>query len=336
MTTKNNSTELKELAQNVLSYYEISPDNLTIIQNNGLKTLWKVTHNNQLKCLKRLKHTKDKALFTVNAQRHVFENGGKVPEVYLNNQGEPITEYMDQLFVLYEWIEGSDLFFNRPVDLSLALQGLSKFHVFSKGYQSPEGAKVSSKLGRWPEQYDSMMRRMMKWKEEAKLKPQHPSYKSYLQYIDSIIDLANQALDALNQSSYGVLTDIELSASTLCHQDYGEGNVIKSSGGIYVIDLDGVTYDLVIRDLRKIIGKRMEKGGNWNLNQIEAILKSYEKHNPLSLQEKEVLKADLLFPHWFFAKTKNMFKKNKPVKPSEITKIGELEAKKLLVLKEWL
>lgn len=335
MKIENSPAELQVLARDVLAAYDMTPDEMKIIQNNGLKTLWKVRHGDQFRCLKRLKHQREKALFTVYAQQYIAENGGKVPIIYPNRDGELITEHLGELFVLYEWIDGRDVSFSDPADRALALAGLAKFHISSIGYEPPAGAEISSKFGRWPEQYESMKRRMLKWKEEADLNRQYPSHRSYLDSIDAIIELADQTLAALSQSPYGVITATALSNSTLCHQDFGEGNVILLGEDLYVIDLDGVTYDLVIRDLRKIIGKSMEKQGDWTVHQIDRILSAYERYNPLSPEERELLKIDLLFPHWFFAKAKNLFKKNKPMKENEILRIGQLEAKKRIILQDW-
>ncbi|SHJ89379.1 CotS family spore coat protein [Tepidibacter formicigenes] len=324
---------LINLAKSVLSNYNINPDNIKIIQNSGLKTLWKFNCKDKTMCLKRLRHSKEKALFSVNAQINVYNNGGHVPKVYLNSNNNPITEYNEQLFVLYEWIDGRDLYFNNPTDFRLALEGLAKFHIASRGYVPPKGAKISSKLGRWNEQYESMKKRMLKWKEEAKNNLSNISHKSYYENIDSIINIADMALNGLEKSAYKDLTNIELSKSTLCHQDFGEGNVIFSGTESYVIDLDGATYDLVIRDLRKIIGKRMQKRGKWQEEIINTILNWYEKNNKLSLEEKEILKIDLLYPHWFFGEVKNLYKKNKYLSPNKIERIAELEKSKVRILK---
>lgn len=332
MKANDKLVDLSQLAKNVLLNYNIIPESLSLIQNNGLKTLWKVMVDNRYFCLKRLKHSLEKATFTVNAQIHLFSNGRKVPEVYRNNLAEPITVYDEQLFVLYQWVDGQDLNFSNPADLAVALGGLAEFHRSSFGYNPPADAKISSKLGRWPRQYESMRNRMLKWKDVSTTEPTRPAYQMYLKYIDPIIDLANLALEMLNNSSYHLLTDCEFSESSMCHQDYGEGNVISTPDKVYVIDLDGITYDLVIRDLRKIIGKRMEKRGSWDESQIKTILKSYEKYNPLTLQEKEILSIDLLYPHWFFGKVKNLFKKNKPLRGGEIEKIGKLELSKQNIL----
>lgn len=334
MKPENDILSLNDLARNVLLQYDINPDKIRVIQNNGLKTLWKITQNNEAKCLKRLKQTKEKALFTVGAQIYLVQAGGAVPKVYLNREGNPLTEYMEQIFVLYEWIEGRDFSFARPADLRLALEGLAEFHVSSRGYTAPEGAKVSSKLGRWPHQYESMISRMLKWKNEAAAKTESSVYKSYCRCVDSIAEMGNMALDALQKSSYSNLTDIVPEKSALCHQDYGEGNAVLQGDTVYVLDLDGITYDLPVRDLRKIIGKRMEKLGQWDKKVIEDIMLWYEKNNKLSSEEKNLLKIDLLFPHRFFGTVKNLFKKNKVLAPGEITRIRDLELSKTAVLND--
>ena len=176
---------------------------------------------------------------------------------------------------------------------------------------------------------------MIRWKEEAKKNPSNPSYKAYLEYIDNITALCQKSINDLQDSPYEALTSIQQHKSSLCHQDYGSGNAILSDKGVYVIDLDGVTYDLSARDLRKIIGKRAEKRGRWEIEDINRILGYYEKLNKLLPEEIEILKIDLLFPHWFFGTIKNMFSKNKMVKASEIIKIANLEKEKVEVLNNW-
>lgn len=336
MKINNTYDELKDIFNNVMIKYNMKPNNIKIIQNEGLKTLWKFNHDNKTLCLKRFRHTKEKIIFSVNAQRYIKQNGGLVPDVYSNSEGQYITEYMGQLFVVYEWIDGRDLNFTRASDFRYGIEGLASFHRLTKGYKAPESAKISSKLGRWPEQYASMKKRMLKWKEIAKSNASNNSYKVYLQCIDDIIDLCDRALNVLEVSSYHKMTGVELHESPLCHQDYGSGNAILSQEKVYIIDLDGVTYDLVTRDLRKIIGKRAEKRGSWDINDINTILGYYEKNNKLTTQDKNILKADLMFPHWFFGTIKNIFSKNKLVNPGKIAKIAKLENQKIKVLDDWI
>lgn len=336
MKIENNNLSLIQLGKDVLLNYNIISKSLNIIQNNGLKTLWKFTHNNQTMCLKRLRQTKENAIFSVNAQVYIFNNGGNVPRVYLNTQGSPITEHMGQIFVLYEWINGRDLNFERPSDLHVGLEGLAKFHKISRGYTPPEDGSISFELGKLPNHYEDMINKMLTWKKIAEINLQNSSSRTYLKYIYFILKISNEALNQLLKSSYDILTDINFRESSLSHQDYGTGNAVLSDKGVYVIDLDGVAYDSPIRDLRKIIVKRMKKHGKWEKNILETILQWYEKNNKLSPEEKEVLKIDLLFPHKFFGISKNLFLKNKIVKAEKITKIAMLEQSKVSILEQWI
>ncbi|MGE5472620.1 MAG: CotS family spore coat protein [Ignavibacteriales bacterium] len=332
MDIESGNISIMDLAKNVLLQYCIIPENIAVIQNNGLKTLWKFSAGDQILCLKRLKHSLDKAVFSVNAQIHIYNNGGKVPSVILNTSGEPITEYKEQLFVLYQWIEGRDLDFNNPSDLAYAMKGIAEFHLASKGYLPPADARISSKLGKWPNQYEDMRNRMIEWEETAKTKSTYPVYKTYLKWIGPMIEIANSAIERLNKSSYDILTSIEPEKSPLCHQDYGKGNALLVGEELYVLDLDGVTYDLPIRDLRKVIGKQAENYNQWNPEKIHFILKNYQRVDELDNKELELLIIDLLYPHWFFGTIKNLFQKNKSLKNSDIESIARLEQSKLEVL----
>lgn len=330
--TENN---LRTLATEVLQEYDIIPDELSVIQSGSVKTVWKFAYQNREYCLKRLKQSLDKVLFSVNAQIYIKNSGGNVPGIVFNKNNEPIVKFDNQLFAVYEWLNGKDLNFMSPKHLSLAIEGLAKFHVASKGYSAKEEARVSSKLGKWPNQYESMKNRLIAWKEIAGTHSS-PQHKSYLICLDSVIDLADQAIMLLDKSMYRELTMETSNAPVLCHQDYGKGNALLTSEGVVVIDLDSVTFDLPSRDLRKIIGKIAENNNRWDKKTIDDILFWYSNVNKITDDEKKVLYIDLLFPHWFFGLVKNQYDKLKDIKASEIERITRLELSKIPIIRELL
>lgn len=326
-------SELKQLAITVLANYNILPLDISIIQGGSIKTVWKLRDKNGIYCLKRLKQTLDKVIFSVNAQIYIKKAGGNVPSICLAKNGEPIVELNDQLFVLYEWIIGSDLNFSTLNDLSNAIKSLAKFHLSSKGYIAKEGARVSSKLGKWPSQYESMMNKMVAWKEHAKAKGTS-QHQAYLKYVDEIINIADKAIILLKSSRYEELISNKSTVAVLCHQDYGKGNALQTENGVVVIDLDGVSFDLPSRDLRKIIGKMAENKGRWDKTGISDVISWYSSVNKLSEDEKKVLYIDLLFPHWFFGLVKNQYDILKDLKAIEIEKVAKLEISKLTIINE--
>ena len=324
---------MEKLALEVLKKYGLAPESMTVIQSGAIKTVWKVKASGRLLCLKRLRQTIDKARFSANAQIHIKNSAGLVPGIIPDKNSQPVVQYNDQLFVLYEWIDGTDLNFSSPSGLKRAVQGLAHFHTASRGYRPAEDSRVSSKLGKWPEQYGSMKNKLALWRENALGSLSQPHYAAYARYADSMINLGNQAIDRLGRSKYVQLTEEGSSSIVLCHQDYGKGNAIAAGNDIYVLDLDGVTFDLPARDLRKIIGKIAENKGRWEAESIRDILDWYTEVNPQNEDEKDVLYTDLLFPHWFYGLVKNLFQGGKPLKAAEIERIARLEEAKVPILK---
>lgn len=326
---------LVNLAGQVLSYYRLKPGSISVVQSGSVKTVWRVIAGEKTYCLKRLGHSIDKAQFSVSAQDYIRQKGGNVPAIIHSSQGNRIVEHNGELFVLYEWIDGSDLNFRLASDLQAALQGLAKFHTASRGYAASAEARVSTKLGKWPEQYASMRNRLAAWKEEALPKNRITSHSAFLKHADRIMEMADNSLELLSRSQYAKLS-ANPAAAVLCHQDYGPGNALKTPSGVYVLDLDGVTYDFAARDLRKIIGKQAEMRGKWDASMISQVLDAYLRINPLSDSEKELLYIDLLFPHWFFGLIKNQYQNSKLLKSDEIERMSALEQSKVPVLKELL
>lgn len=324
--------DLIKLAFDVLKHYKMSPDNISIIQSGTIKTVWKFKCKDKTYCLKRLKQTYDKALFSVYAQIYIKNSGGNVPEIIPDENKQAIVIYNEQLFVVYEWLNGKDLDFNNQSDLKTAVQGLAEFHMKSKGYIPVSGSRVSSKLGKWPEQYSSMADKLSSWRNISKSKLSVPCFSAFLKCVDGTLDISNLALELLNKSDYLELVKEDSSFPVLCHQDFGKGNAILTENGLFVLDLDGVTFDLPARDLRKIIGKRAENKGKFETKDILEVLKWYSEINQLSDKELVATYIDLLYPHWFYGLTKNIFLNNKAIKPDEIEKIAKLEQSKISIL----
>lgn len=332
----NSTSNLNNLAVTVLKQYSINADDIRIIQGENIKAVWKLKYNSKYYCLKRLKQTLDKVLFSVNAQIYINGKNGKVPSVILNINNSPITSFDNQLFVLYEWVEGRDLNFKNASDFKEALRGIANFHNVSRGYIPPCEARVSSKFGKWMDQYNSMKNKFLKWKELSYTTPSLPHYNAYIKSVDSIIDIANRAIELLKKSKWEKIKSLESEYAVLCHQDYGRGNALLNSEGIYIIDLDGVTFDLCTRDLRKIIGKESENKRKWDISFINTSLGWYEEVNPIKNEEKEIFIIDLLYPHWFYGLVKNIFINNKTIKASEIEGIARFEQSKVSSLMQML
>lgn len=325
------ATTLTQLATDVLKNYDITGKTLKVIQSGTIKTVWKVEGTDGSYCLKRLNKPMEVAQFTINAQKYIHENGGLVASVYDNKKGEPITEYNGQLFVLYQWLPGRNVILTKPADLKITIQGIAKFHQKTRGYQPPGSSRISSKLGRWPEHYRSMRERLVAWKSAAGGKGAF--YKLFRENADKYIAMALEAEELLGKSVYTEWVKKLEKSPIMTHQDYGEGNCLAASEGVYILDLDGLTYDLPIRDLRKMVNQRMANRGSWDKDLLHRMVTWYKEANPLSDEELRVLYIDLWFPHQFHDTSKNVFLKGKPGDAGKLREALRIETSKVPILR---
>ncbi len=77
-------------------------------------------------------------------------------------------------------------------------------------------------------------------------------------------------------------------------------------GGIWIIDLDGVAFDLPIRDLRKLISSTMDDMGVWDLTWIRGMINAYNEANPIEPDLYQVLLVDMSLPNEFYKHVKEM------------------------------
>ncbi|MFG6120793.1 MULTISPECIES: hypothetical protein [Thalassobacillus] len=107
---------------------------------------------------------------------------------------------------------------------------------------------------------------------------------------------------------------------------------------MWVIDLDGVSFDIAIRDLRKLIIDRMDAIGKWDADYIREMIQSYNTANPISDEEYEMLLIDLSLPNSFYKELKPIVYSPTTFMTEEFNQqlqfINELEKTKWPVLDE--
>src|SRR5690554_3010225 len=268
------------IVQRVMAHYPQTVTGARTIQSGGPKVVWKLETAGGPLCLKRLRHPEERAAFSVPAQVHIARSGGPVPAVLPARDGALWVQVDGAVFVLYQWIEGRNARFSPTGDLVPAVEALASFHERSRGYQPPEGCRISSKLGGLPGHYESLRRRLEEWKRVAAGDPGDPFHAAYLSAVDQEIERALAAEEALQRSAYAEMVERALPGDTLCHQDYGEGNALIASGKVWVLDLDNVTFDFPARDLRKLLTKLMLARGSWNEALAATVLDAYCRIHP--------------------------------------------------------
>jgi len=90
------------------------------------------------------------------------------------------------------------------------------------------------------------------------------------------------------------------------HEDYGWSNgQIGPDGKVWIIDLDGVSFDLTFRDLRKLITGTMDDRGDWDVAMMRSMIQAYHRANPIEPEAMQVMLIDMLLPNEFYKLVKD-------------------------------
>ncbi|MGN7297420.1 CotS family spore coat protein [Ferdinandcohnia sp. SAFN-114] len=325
--------KLIQLAESILKYWNFTINHIEIIQGGQLALVWKVVTPEQTICLKRIHRPEKKALFSIYAQDYLAKKGALVPKIIPNNHGKLYTKSGPFLFVVYDWIEGRPFELTMKEDLEMIMKGLAEFHQASIGYHPPPGVPIFTKLGRWPNHYIKRCQQMETWKRIAETMPDDPFSQAYLQEIDPFIKEGRETLQRLSQSGYQEWVDQIKNEPNLCHQDYGTGNSLLSPDNrIWVIDLDTVSYDLPIRDLRKMIIPLLDTTGHWNAEQFNTMINAYESISPLTAEQKNIMFIDMLFPYELYDVIRERYVRKTPLLADELLSALQYETVKSTAL----
>ena len=300
--------ELDELALRVIADYDMAVYEKTLITSKPDKggAIWKIETDKGPRSLKVLHRKPIRSYFCVGAQDYVVKQGGRVPELKKTKDGRLSVEKGGKLWIVTDWIETLTPASKDLEGAQALCYGLGEFHRHSRGYIPPKGSQKASRLYRWPAYYQKIIKKMDWFRNIAKAYAEIPSSQTLLSALDIYERQALDTFTNLEQSSYARIVTLGETHWGLVHQDYGWSNGQLGPGGLWVIDLDGVAYDLPIRDLRKLISGTMDDMGRWDITWIRGMLDAYHQANPLDLETYDILLNDLAFPNDFYKHIKEI------------------------------
>lgn len=315
-------------------YPHLQISGIEVIQGGGIKTIWKVDTCKGPVCLKRIRKSIPIVKFTTAAQAYLSNKGALVASIIPTKDGKLYFVHEGYGLVLYSWIEGTDLDMEENKEhLDAGLKGLAQFHKDTVGFVPPADCDTYDRMGVWPDHFEKMLNEMKQWKTVAE-NQNSDFHQAYLNIADEMIYQAEQSIQMLKSSCYSEWVQEIGAYGYLAHQDYGKGNALQTNIGVYVLDLDNLAYDLPLRDVRKLIFKRMAKLGYWDLDEVQRLISCYESILPLTEDQKKIIYIDLLFPHKFYGYVKKPFKKDEIGEEKKLLKSYKVEVDKMPILRQ--
>lgn len=328
-----------DLALEVVKFYDFSVHDIEVMATKPFKggAIWKIETSKGPKSLKLLHRRPNRSLFSLGAQEYLVDvQGARVPAIVKAKNGENYVEVAGKLWFVAEWITPLEPTTNDLDGAKNLCYALGEFHRLSKGYIPPKNAEIATRVTRWPRKYEKMIVKMDWFRQLLLAYNEMPASELIYNVLDMYEEQARESLQRLQQSSYPELS--RLGDWGLAHQDYGWSNAQMGPKGMWVIDLDGVTFDLPMRDLSKLITSVMSGLGEWNAAYLREMVLAYHEANPLTPKMYEILLIDLSLPIEFYKNVKDMVYEpevflNEETKET-VQSIIELEESKWPVLRE--
>jgi CotS family spore coat protein len=297
----------------VLSSY---PFKVLDIRNESYKEkkgVWWIKTDKGMYVLKKMSCSEETLKFLLDAVNHLIANGILLPRTIKTSDGREFVNVNGTCFVLSQAVEGKNPSYSSSRELDSIVKELARFHKASRGYSPKPGCKPKFHMGLWIEDYRRQIEEINDYYKSELAKSEHDAIgKVILAEFPYFYERANAAIAGLDGPEYRSWSETALKAGSLCHQDFAAGNLlINPSGSVYVIDTDSITIDIPARDIRKLLNKVMKKSGRWDIGLTASMLKSYQSVNPLTRDQWNVVKLDLMYPHLFIgAVNKYIYKRD--------------------------
>lgn len=299
-----------EEAEKILTSYPINVTKLKVFQGEegDKKALWRISSPQGEFLLKRSHYPLEKILFSIYGQMYILAKGARVPPIILNTDGLPYVNRDGIVYIVYKWFpEARNPDFRQKNDLKQTLITLGQFHHACEGYIPPVHCSEKWRTGSGTRDYEKMNHRFIQLNQNPdKTKSKYGSV--VLEYLPKAIERGQQVIYKLHKLGFDQAILSVHKKRLLTHEDFGEPNALIVHSKGYVIDMDGLAYNLPTRELAKIMIKGLRKHGI-DEQQFHRMLKWYCEENLLSSKDKEIMLLEMSFPHQFMRLINNAHKK---------------------------
>lgn len=249
--------------------------------------------------LRKVQCSENRLKFVHAVKEYLIKNGfDKLDKYLVTNEGNPYIEIDSYIYTMTPFIDGRECEFSDDNDTVRASIALANMHKASKGFKYSIDTDIISDLGKLPENLTKRYDEIIRMRRKAERERGSFDY-IYLDCVDKFIKLAEESLSILEGPEYPRLVKKTRAEGVICHHDYSYQN-IKMKGNItYITGFESCMEEVRVYDLVNLLRRKMRKC-NWNPMKASMLLVAYSKIEPVTKDEKTVMKAMLLFPQKFW------------------------------------
>lgn len=323
-----------------------------------------------LKLLKCFEGSGNRALFENSVKEHLYLHGYYNTDLYVKTIEDDIIA-MDQSgcrYIVKNWFWGEECNLKELSQIEMASANLARLHSVLRGVEFTKEQIEFNIADSLQESFEKRNRELKRVKSYIRDKRQKNEFEIiYLNFYDEFYEQGMEATKRLINSDYLKVLENAIGQKTVCHGNYTYHNIImlknkneamaktyippgwinrqsisatdmstQWSKTIATTNFEKSHIGLQITDLYQFIRKVMEKN-NWDILYGSNIIEAYDRIQPISKKELEILYVLLLYPEKFW-KITNFYYNGKKSWISgrniqKLNSIGEQNSKKEVFLK---
>ncbi|WP_027414868.1 phosphotransferase [Aneurinibacillus terranovensis] len=283
---------MERQAKHLLYEYDLRP---LAIQTNEPEKAWLIKTKKAKYLLKKTEEKPAQIESVANALYFLEKQGMKSILPFCKTKyGESYIHAPKGMFTLIPWdLDGGNSLVPTNWEL-IVLQEMARIHAVSSDMEKKwtgYGPVALRQIGaRWKEGI-VRLKAFSSDKSEGQLTP---FQRCVAEDLHHVLKPAVHALHKLEELERGIDEDKGLPLS-LCHGNIHRKNLLFSDNRLYFLNYEKANYDTPVRDLALFFRKHLFNY-SWDNSRGSRWLAIYNKHRPLSEQEKRLLGCCLLYP----------------------------------------
>lgn len=268
----------------------------------AIRKIWRIKTDAGYKYLKKSKLNPMELQFIFEALEYLYaQSFPGILRLALSKKGLPFVEDQGELYVMTDWVFSREVDFGILMDLKHASRFLAEFHLKSQGFSPLVNLPARMLWLAWPPKMELRLRQMEHFRELALAEQEESAFsRLYLSYFEYYRRQGEAAYQALLRSPYWEVAAAAATVKNFCHHDYSGRNLLRTfDNRLVLVDFDYSLLDLRIHDLINLIARNM-KHTHWDSNICRFIMNEYHRVAPLTVEEFEVMRILLVWPHDFW------------------------------------
>ncbi|GMQ56010.1 CotS family spore coat protein [Vallitalea sediminicola] len=282
--------------------------------------------NKGLKLFKEIRMHREKIKFMYEIEEYLHDKGfSDIDRLALSKENNPYYEDDGTMYIMKNWINGREIFFNDEEEIYDSIKNLAVLHKcgtnFPRGNRYKNYVKLGTLSGKLERHNIELVRIRNKIRKIGKWSEFDICFLSSFNYY---YQKAAEALSLIELSEYNNLVDKYYNKNVIIHGQYIHHNILVSNKKLYTMNFEYCNIDIPVIDLYRLLRKVLEKN-DWNVRLGIKAIDKYVSINPLSKEELNILLYLIMYPEKFWKISNYYFNLNRAWKPKQsLVKINKL------------